>query len=78
MVDAIEDVALIGLSDDPTLRLLIGLAVNSADNNLPVFPDMLDEPMLWPKFMKAVAEARNSAKLAKEEVEKQIPAMPKV
>lgn len=77
VVDEVEDVALMGMSDDPTLRLLIQLAVTSADSNQPVFPP-LDEPVLWHKFMLAVSSARETARKAKAEIDKAIPDMPNV
>lgn len=56
-----------------SLRILIELAVASIDSSRPVFPNPLDEPVLWRKFIVAVQGAREDAKAAKAELEKALP-----
>ena len=65
-------------TDDMVLKVLIELAVVSLDEERPVFPNPLDEPVLWRKFKRAVKLARDEARAAKSEIEKAIPDMPKV
>lgn len=72
-VDEIAEVALLEGTSDRTLRLLIELAVVSQDTDRPVFPNPLDEPVLWRKFSRAVKDARDDAKAVKAELEKLIP-----
>jgi hypothetical protein len=66
------------MTTDTTLRILMELAVTSIDRNRPVFPRLLDEPVLWKKFLVAVINAREAARAAKAELNKMIPDMPKI
>lgn len=74
--EVISDVALLERTDDRTLKVLIELAVASLETKQPVFPNPLDTPVLWTKFMVAVQGAREDAKKAKEELKSNIPDMP--
>ena len=65
-------------TDDTVLKTLIELAVVSIDEERPVFPNPLDEPVLWRKFRTAVYHARSDAKKARAEVEKALPDMTRV
>ena len=78
VIEVIEEVALLETTSDQTLRILIELAVTSQDSNRPVFPEPLDEPILWRKFYAAVIDARDDAQAVKAEIDKIIPDMPKV
>jgi hypothetical protein len=64
-------------TDDPTLKVLIELAVTHLDLKSPVFPTLLETPVLWRKFLIAVQHAREDAKKAKAELDRNIPDMPK-
>ena len=51
----------------------------SQDTDRQVFPDPLNEPILWRKFIEAVSDARDDARAVKDEIDKLIPDnMPKV
>ncbi len=76
--EIISDAAMLERTDDTVLKNLIELAVVSLDEERPVFPSPLDEPVLWRKFRTAVHYARSDAKKAKAEIEKALPDMTKV
>lgn len=63
-------------TDDMVLKSLIELAVTSLDLKQPVFPNLLETPVLWRKFLVAVQGARDDARKAKEELDKIIPEQP--
>lgn len=63
-------------TSDMVLKNLIELAVASLDLKRPVFPNLLDTPVLWRKFLVAVKEARNDAQKAREQLEQNIPDLP--
>lgn len=44
-------------SDDPVLPLLIGLAVASITENRPLFPNPLEEPVLYQRYFRKWVEA---------------------
>ncbi|MGW8177857.1 MAG: hypothetical protein ACWGQW_03570 [bacterium] len=64
-------------TNDPTLKILIELAVTSLDTDAPVFPTLMETPVLWRKFLYAVQVAREDARKAKEVLDKNIPDLPK-
>lgn len=76
--EIVSDVAILERTDDPTLKILIELAVASLDTKQPVFPNPLNTPVLWTKFMVTVKGAREDALKAKGEIEQNIPDMPKL
>lgn len=63
-------------TDDMVLKSLIELAVTSLDLKQPVFPNLLETPVLWRKFLVTVQGARDDARKAKEELDKIIPEQP--
>lgn len=57
-------------ASDRTLKWLINIAIASIKDNRYPFPNPLDEPVLWVKFMEMVDEALEEARAADMEISK--------
>lgn len=68
--DAIVEVLITERAPDPELRWLIRIAFVSIYEKRPVFPNPLDEPVLFGKFIGMVKEGLEDARSAQEEISK--------
>lgn len=60
MASTVEDAMLTGATTDPILAILIDLVLSSDHVGRPLFPNPLDEPILYRHFRQAVADGIES------------------
>jgi len=70
MQEQVSEAFLLQRADNRTLKWLINIAIASIKDNRYPFPNPLDEPVLWVKFMEMVDEALEEAKVANAEISK--------
>ena len=54
MEEAVSDAFTLKITDDPVLAILIQIATVSVNENRPVYPNPLHEPVLWRHFRRWV------------------------
>ena len=78
MAEAVYDAITTNSTSDPILAVLLELAITSIQDNRPIFPNPIDEPLMYRRyFLKWVTEGlEDAAKLqrAQEENEPQLSA----
>jgi hypothetical protein len=62
MEEAVSDAFALKTTDDPVLAILIQIATVSVNENRPVFPNPLHEPVLWRYFRRWVADGIAAAR----------------
>ena len=61
MEAAVSDAFTLKTTDDPVLAILIQIATVSVNENRPVYPNPLHEPVLWRHFRRWVANGSAAA-----------------
>jgi len=70
MQEQVSEAFLLQRAENRTLKWLINIAVASIKDNRYPFPNPMDEPVLWQKFMEMVDEALEEARAADMEISK--------
>lgn len=62
MSDAVEEAILTKVTSDPVLAVLIDITLASIQENRPLFPNLMDEPILYRHFKEAVSRGLENLK----------------